>query len=95
MPSTNARIMLRLAILSAWADLQIQSTHWDYLVDIVAPHINRLIPLWLGTLTDYAKLQYEPDVSDGILLEDLIADSQSSYPSKEFLTQVYAFYWVS
>jgi len=88
MPSTNARLMLRLAILSAWAELQIQSTKWDYLVDIIAPHISNLIPLWLETLTDYAKLQYEPDVGDGVTLDDVFMDSQHSYSSKEFLTQV-------
>jgi hypothetical protein len=80
--------MLRLAVLSAWAELQIQSTEWEYLVDIVQPHIKVLTPLWLGTLTDYAKLQFEPDASDGALIDDMIVDAQYTYASKEFLLSV-------
>lgn len=80
--------MLRLAILSAWAELQIQSTRWDYLVDIISPHIGVLTPLWLATLTDFAKLQFEPDNSDGIVVDDMIVDAQYAYASKDFLLSV-------
>jgi hypothetical protein len=81
--------MLRLAILSAWAELQIQSTRWDYLVDIISPHIGVLTPLWLATLTDFAKLQFEPDNNDGIV-DDMIVDAQYAYASKDFLLSVRA-----
>jgi HEAT repeat-containing protein 5 len=86
-PSNNARLMIKLAVLCAWAEVQIQSTHWDYLVDIVEPHIGRLVPLWLGSLTAYAKLQFEPDVTDGVVIEDIIIDPEYSNASKEFLLQ--------
>jgi hypothetical protein len=87
-PSANAGLMLRLAILSAWAELQIQSTHQEYLVDIVEPHINTLIPMWLATLSSYAKLHFEPEESDGLITEDILLESEYLYASKEFLVQV-------
>jgi hypothetical protein len=87
-PSANARLMVRLSVLSAWAELQIQSTQQDYLVDIVTPHVGALIAMWLEVLTAYARLQFEPDVGDGAVVEDLVLDSQSSFASKEFLRQV-------
>jgi hypothetical protein len=80
--------MLRLAVLSAWAELQIQSTRWDYLEDIVGPHVGLLTPLWLAALTDFAKLQFEPDSNDGLLTDDLILDAEYCYASKEFLLSV-------
>jgi hypothetical protein len=80
--------MLKLAILSAWAKLQIQSTQSDYLVEIVNPHIETLIPLWLETLKAFAKLHFEPDDADGMMIDEMIADSLSSYASPEFLLQV-------
>ena len=80
--------MVRLAVLSSWAELQIQSTQRPYLVNIVAPHISTLIPMWLETLTAYAKLQFEPDAGDGMVIEEMIADSQYNHASKEFLLQV-------
>jgi len=87
-PSANAGLMLKLAILSAWAEIQIQSTHQKYLVDIVEPHINTLIPMWLAALSSYAKLHFEPEDSDGLVTEDILVDSEYLYASKEFLVQV-------
>lgn len=75
-------------MLSAWAELQIQSATRTYLFDIVSPHINTLISMWLETLTAYAKLQFEPDVADGMLTEEMILDTQYNYASKEFLLHV-------
>ena len=80
--------MLKLAILSAWAKLQIQSTQSDYLVVIVNPHIETLIPRGLETLQAFAKLHFEPDDADGMMIDEMIADSLSSYASPEFLLQV-------
>ena len=87
-PSTNARLMVRLSVLSAWAELQIRSTQQDYLLDIVIPHVGTLIPMWLEALSAYAKLQFEPDAGDGAIVEDLLVDNQYSFASKEFLLQV-------
>ena len=88
-PSVNVGLMLRLAILSAWAELQIQSTQQEYLVEIVEPHVNTLIPMWLATLTSYAKLHFEPEDNDGLVTEDILIDSEYLYASKEFLIQVF------
>jgi HEAT repeat-containing protein 5 len=79
--------MVKLAVLSAWAQLQIESLHREYLVEIVAPHVSALIPMWFEALTAYAKLQFEPDVVDGIS-EELLLDKQLSYASKDFLLEV-------
>ena len=77
-----------MAVLSAWAELQIQAAARPYLVDIVSPHISILIQIWLETLAAYAKLQFEPDVGDGMLIEEMIVDSQYNHASKEFLLLV-------
>lgn len=87
-PSFNARLMVRLAVQSAWAELQIQSTQRPYLIDIILPHITTLISMWLETLTAFAKLQFEPDAGDGTVIEEILVDSQNNYISKEFLLQV-------
>ena len=81
--------MVKLAVLSAWAELQIQSVHREYLVQIVAPHVSTLISMWFEALTAYAKVQFEPDVVDGIS-EELLLDNQLSYASKDFLLEVIA-----
>jgi len=55
--------MVKLAIFSAWADLQIASQEHIYLDDVVRPHLVVLTPLWLAALREYARLKFEPDVS--------------------------------
>ena len=86
--SINARLMVRLSVLSAWAKLQIQITQQEYLINIVAPHVGTLIPMWLEVLSAYAKLQFEPGVGDGAVVDDLLVDNRYSFASKEFLLQV-------
>jgi HEAT repeat-containing protein 5 len=58
--------MLRLSLLSAWAQLQIASTEQRYLEAIVEPYVARLTPLWLSALQDFAKLRFEPDISSSL-----------------------------
>lgn len=84
--------MVRLSVLSAWAELQIQSMQQDYLVDVVIPHVGTLIPMWLDALSAYARLQFEPDAGDGDVAEDILMDNQHSFVSKEFLLQVTRLY---
>jgi HEAT repeat-containing protein 5 len=64
--STNAQTMLRLSLLSAWAQLQIASTEQRYLEGIIQPFVARLTPLWLSSLQDFAKLRFEPDISSSL-----------------------------
>ena len=55
--------MVKLAVFSAWAELQIASQEHIYLDDVVRPHLEELTPLWLVLLREYARLKFEPDVS--------------------------------
>ncbi|KAK3700681.1 hypothetical protein LTR37_015870 [Vermiconidia calcicola] len=61
--SSNAQVMVRMAVFSAWAELQIASGEQRYLVDVVKPHIAQLVPLWLTSLREYSHLRFEPDIS--------------------------------
>ncbi|ANB15018.1 Laa1p [Sugiyamaella lignohabitans] len=67
-PSPNSQVMLRLAILSLWAELQVSSVNpgQEYLVDVVKPYIPTLLPLWIQALRDFARLRFEPVQSTGL-----------------------------
>jgi HEAT repeat-containing protein 5 len=56
-------VMVKMAIFSAWADLQIASSERKYLVDALKPRIAKLTPLWLASLREFARLRFEPDIS--------------------------------
>ena len=62
--SPNAQTMVKMAVLSAWAELQVASTEQPYLIDVVKPHIAKLTPLWLESLQEFARLRFEPDISN-------------------------------
>ena len=55
-----------MAVLSAWAELQVASTEQDYLSDVVKPHVAKLTPLWLSSLQDFARLRFEPEISSSV-----------------------------
>lgn len=55
-----------MAVLSAWAELQVASTEQDYLVKVMQPHVARLTPLWLSSLQEFARLRFEPDISNSM-----------------------------
>lgn len=55
--------MVKLAVFSAWADLQIASQEQKYLENLVRPYLPKLTPLWLASLQEYARLKFEPDIS--------------------------------
>lgn len=62
--SPNAQTMVRMAVLSAWAELQVASIEQQYLVKVMKPHVAKLTPLWLSSLQDFARLRFEPDISN-------------------------------
>lgn len=64
--NSNARVMVKMALFSAWARLQIASAEQEYLVDVVKPYLARLTPLWLSSLQEYARLRFEPDISGSL-----------------------------
>ena len=61
--SPNAQTMVRMAVLSAWAQLQVASIEQQYLVKVMQPHVTKLTPLWLASLQEFARLRFEPDIS--------------------------------
>ena len=58
--------MVKMSVLSAWAELQVASIKQAYLVKVVKPHIANLTPLWLSSLQEFARLRFEPDISSSI-----------------------------
>ncbi|KAF3770369.1 ARM repeat-containing protein [Cryphonectria parasitica EP155] len=61
--SSNAQVMVKMAVFSAWAELQVASTEQAYLLDVLKPYIGKLTPLWLESLRDFAQLRFEPDIT--------------------------------
>jgi HEAT repeat-containing protein 5 len=55
--------MVKMALFSAWARLQMASTEQEYLVKVVQPYTAMLTPLWVSSLQEYARLRFEPDIS--------------------------------
>lgn len=64
--SWNAQSMLKMSLLSGWAQLQLASTEQIYLEDIVQPYVPKLAPLWLKSLQEFAGLRFEPEISDSL-----------------------------
>ncbi len=94
--SSNAQVMVRMAVFSAWAELQIASTEQHYLVDVVSPHIAQLVPLWLTSLREYSRLRFEPDISattGNSLSEDL--DTVYAALNRQTLLRFYQDSWLS
>lgn len=73
--------MVKLAVFSAWAELQIASHEQTYLKDILHPHLAKLAPLWLSSLRDYAKLKFEPDISGAASSGALVGGLDMMYAS--------------
>ncbi|EKM52639.1 uncharacterized protein PHACADRAFT_186750 [Phanerochaete carnosa HHB-10118-sp] len=83
----NASVMLRIATLSAWAELQVSSTSQTYLIDVIRPYSKALASLWIGSLRDYASIRAGTE-----LLDDAASGGvDSSYASlgKEVLLPVW------
>ena len=87
----NASVMLRIATLSAWAELQIASHTQKYLVDIAKPYRQVLAAQWIGALRDYASIRAGTE-----LLDDTSAgavDSSHASLGKEVLLPVSVAYF--
>ncbi|KAF2156259.1 HEAT repeat protein-like protein [Myriangium duriaei CBS 260.36] len=91
--SANTQVMVRMAVFSAWADLQIASTEQKYLEKVVKPHVARLTPLWLSSLREYARLRFEPDASSSNMISQ---DPETLYAalSRETLLKFYQDSWL-
>jgi hypothetical protein len=84
--SPNASVMLRIATLSAWAELAIASAVQGYLKDLIKPYRSSLASLWVASLRDYASVRADTEV----LQEDTPATWDVSYTNlgKEVLLPV-------
>lgn len=94
--SSNSRAMLKVSLLSAWAQLQIASAEQHYLEDIVRPYIAKLTPLWLSSLQEYARLRFEPEISSTLGTENLFGNLNDLYAAfnRQTLLQFYQASWL-
>jgi hypothetical protein len=91
--STNAAIMLKVSILTAWARLQAASVHQSYLRDVVGPQRAALIQFWVTSLRDYARIQTDQETSAGSSAMGANADPMASGLGKEVLLPYYELAW--
>ncbi|TBU59882.1 clathrin-coated vesicle protein [Dichomitus squalens] len=89
--SPNASVMLRIATLSAWAELQVASAQQTYLVEVVKPHRAVLAPLWISSLRDYASIRIDAETLDDTPAGAL--DSSYSSLGREVLLPYYIRAW--
>jgi hypothetical protein len=94
--SSNAQVMVRMAVFSAWAELQVASLEEKYLVDVMKPYIATLTPLWLASLREFARLRFEPDISMSLGPPSLSGSLDSIYSAlnRETLLRFYQDSWL-
>ncbi|KAJ9258311.1 hypothetical protein DTO207G8_1486 [Paecilomyces variotii] len=94
--NSNARVMVKLALFSAWARLQMASNEQQYLTAVVQPYLALLTPLWLSSLKEFARLRFEPDIS-GSLGTSLSGDLDEVYAAlnRETLLKFYQDSWLN
>jgi hypothetical protein len=94
--SSNAQVMVKMAVFSAWAELQVASTEQIYLVDVLKPYIGTLTPLWLASLREFARLRFEPDISMSLGPPSLSGSLDSIYSAlnRETLLKFYQDSWL-
>ncbi|KAI0300801.1 clathrin-coated vesicle protein [Russula brevipes] len=88
--SPNASAMLRIAILSAWAQLTSTSPQQKYLEEVVKPYKQTLASLWIAALRDYASIRADSEAT-----LDTSAPLDAAYASlgKDILLPYYAESW--
>lgn len=94
--SPNAQVMLKMAVLSSWAELQVASTSPDnsVLVEVVKPYISNLIPLWLSSLREFAQLRFEPEQSSSLSIGGSSMDYMYSALSRNSVLPFYQRSWL-
>lgn len=93
--SSNAQVMVRMSVFSAWAELQVASGEQKYLDDVVKPHIGRLVPMWLNCLKEYARLRFEPDISATAAAPEEDLDTVYASLNRQTLLRFYQESWLS
>jgi hypothetical protein len=84
--SPNASAMLRISTLSAWAQLQVATSHRPFLENIVKPHRPTLASLWVSALRDYAGIRVDSEFLHDA--SSVALDSSYSSLGKEVLLPV-------
>ncbi|CZS92890.1 related to rat omega-conotoxin-sensitive calcium channel alpha-1 subunit rbB-I [Rhynchosporium agropyri] len=94
--SSNAQVMVKIAVFSGWAELQVASTEQLYLVDVLKPYIGTLTPLWLASLREFARLRFEPDISMSLGPPSLSGSLDTIYSAlnRETLLKFYQESWL-
>jgi hypothetical protein len=94
--SSNAQVMVKMSVFSAWAELQVASTEQRYLIDVLKPYIGTLTPLWLASLREFARLRFEPDISMSLGPPSLSGSLDSIYSAlnRETLLRFYQESWL-
>lgn len=89
--SPNASAMLRIATLSAWAQLASASPQPKYLQEVVEPYRSTLTSLWIAALRDYASIRADSEA----ILDTSAAPLDAAYASlgKDILLPYYAESW--
>ncbi|KAK5664360.1 hypothetical protein OQA88_583 [Cercophora sp. LCS_1] len=94
--SSNARVMVKMSVFAAWAELQVASSEQKYLLDVLRPHIGTLTPLWLESLREFARLRFEPDISMTLGPPSLSGNLDTVYAAlnRETLLKFYQDSWL-
>lgn len=94
--SSNALVMVKMSVFSAWAELQIASGDQKYLIEVLKPHLSTLTPLWLASLKEYARLRFEPDISNSAGAAPLSGNLDTIYSAlnRETLLHFYQSAWL-
>jgi HEAT repeat-containing protein 5 len=94
--SSNAQVMIKMAVFAAWAELQVASSEQKYLLEVLRPHIGTLTPLWLESLREFARLRFEPDISMTLGPPSLSGSLDSIYAAlnRETLLRFYQESWL-
>jgi HEAT repeat-containing protein 5 len=93
----NAQSLLKMALLSGWAQLQLASGEQAYLDDLVQPFVARLAPLWLDALQEFARLRFEPEISDTLGVDTSATNLDDRYAAfnRVVRLQFYQDTWLS
>ncbi|KND00764.1 uncharacterized protein SPPG_03877 [Spizellomyces punctatus DAOM BR117] len=75
----HADVLLRISIVTAWANLHIASFTHRYLEEVTKPNLPTLADLWMSTLQDYAKVKLDPDVLSNAAGDPSARSSMDSY----------------
>ncbi|THU92726.1 clathrin-coated vesicle protein [Dendrothele bispora CBS 962.96] len=90
--SPNASAMLRISILSAWAQLEVASYQQSYLLDVVNPYRATLASMWIAALRDYASIRIDSEFLHDT--SSAAVDSSYSNLGKEVLLPYYTSAWI-